>query len=94
MTDEEQQKLTLMLVELSSKIQTVLDKQEELAENVTKIKEAVYNPDSGLYARLKELDIRIIQLESWKATNSRVMWIVGGSVVGLLVKTVWAALFP
>ena len=78
MTDDEQQKLTLMLVELSGKIQTVLDKQEELAENVSKIKEAVYNPDSGLYARLKELDIRIIQLESWKSTNTRIMWLVGG----------------
>ncbi len=85
MTDDEQQKLTVMLVELSGKIQTMLDKQEELAENVSKIKEAVYNPDSGLYARLKELDIRIIQLEHWKATNTRIMWLVGGSVVGLLV---------
>ena len=93
MTDDEQQKLTLMLVELSGKIQTVLDKQEELAENVSKIKEAVY-PDSGLYARLKELDIRIIQLESWKSTNTRIMWLVGGSVVGLLVKTAWSVLFP
>ena len=94
MTDDEQQKLTLMLVELSGKIQTVLDKQEELAENVSKIKEAVYNPDSGLYARLKELDIRIIQLETWKAVNSKVMWLVGGSVAGLLVKTAWSVLFP
>ena len=94
MTDDEQQKLTVMLVELSGKIQTVLDKQEELAENVGKIKEAVYNPDSGLYARLKELDIRIIQLETWKAANSKVMWLVGGSVAGLLVKTIWTVLFP
>ena len=94
MTDDEQQKLTVMLVELSSKIQTMLDKQEELAENVSKIKEAVYNPDSGLYARLKELDIRIIQLETWKAANSKVMWLVGGSVAGLLVKTIWTVLFP
>ena len=94
MTDDEQQKLTLMLVELSGKIQTMLDKQEELAENVSKIKEAVYNPDSGLYARLKELDIRIIQLETWKAANSKVMWLVGGSVAGLLVKTAWSVLFP
>ncbi len=94
MTDDEQQKLTVMLVELSGKIQTMLDKQEELAENVSKIKEAVYNPDSGLYARLKELDIRIIQLETWKAANSKVMWLVGGSVAGLLVKTIWTVLFP
>ena len=36
-------------------IDTVKDKQEEMADDITKIKEAVYNPDSGLYARLREL---------------------------------------
>ena len=93
MTDDDHQKLTMMMVELSSKIQILLDKQDELAENINKIKEAVYNPDSGLYARLKELDTRIQHLELWKATNSRILWLVGGSVVGLLVKAAWVALF-
>ena len=93
MTDDDQQKLTMMMVELSSKIQILLDKQDELAENINKIKEAVYNPDSGLYARLKELDTRIQHLELWKATNSRILWLVGGSVVGLLMKATWVALF-
>ena len=94
MTDDEQQKLTVMLVEMSTKLEILLDKQEELADNISKIKEAVYNPDSGLFARLRDLDIRIIHLETWKAANTRVMWLVGGSVAGLLVKTVWAVLFP
>ena len=93
MTEDEQQKLTVMMVELSSKIEILLDKQDELADNISKIKEAVYNPDSGLYARLKELDMRLQHLETWKSTNARVMWLVGGSVVGLLVKTAWSVLF-
>jgi|TARA_R110002020_G_scaffold48742_1_gene138897 hypothetical protein len=93
MTDDEQQKLTVMMIELSGKVQILLDKQDELADNINKIKEAVYNPDSGLYARLKELDIRIQHIESWKSTNTRLMWIVGGSVVGLLIRTGWSALF-
>jgi hypothetical protein len=93
MTDDDQHKLTVMMVEISSKVQILLDKQEELADNINKIKEAVYNPDSGLYARLKELDIRIQHIESWKATNTRILWLVGGSVVGLLVKTAWTVLF-
>ena len=93
MNEDEQQKLTVMMVELSGKIQILLDKQDELADNINKIKEAVYNPDSGLYARLKELDTRIQQIESWKATNARILWVVGGSVVGLLVKAAWVALF-
>jgi len=93
MTEGEQQKLTVMMVELSGKLQILLDKQDELADNISKIKEAVYNPDSGLYARLKELDIRIQYIESWKATNTRILWLVGGSVVGLILKSAWAVLF-
>lgn len=91
--EEEQHKLTVMLVEMSSKMETLLDKQEELADNISQIKEAVYNPDSGLYARLRDLDTRILQLESWKSTNSRVLWLVGGSVMALLVQTGWGVLF-
>ena len=94
MTDDNEKKLTVMLVEMSTKLEILLDKQEELADNINKIKEAVYNPDSGLFARLRDLDIRIIQLETWKAANTRAMWLVGGSVAGLLVKTVWTVLFP
>jgi|TARA_A100001011_G_scaffold318868_1_gene338743 hypothetical protein len=94
MTDDNEKKLTVMLVEMSTKLEILLDKQEELADNISKIKEAVYNPDSGLFARLRDLDIRIIQLETWKAANTRAMWLVGGSVAGLLVKTVWTVLFP
>ena len=94
MTEDEQKKLTVMMIELSSKVETLLDKHEELAININKIKEAVYDPDSGLYARLRDLDTRILQLETWKSINSRMMWVVGGSVVGLLVQTAWGVLFP
>ena len=93
MTDDEQQKLTVMMVELSAKVQIILEKQEELAENISQIKEAVYNPDQGLYARLKELDIRIQHIEMWKNTNMRLMWLVGGSVVALVMKNAWGVLF-
>jgi len=93
MTEDEQQKLTVMMVELSSKVQILLDKQDELAENINKIKEAVYNPDSGLYARLRELDMRIQTIESWKATNIRIMWIVGTALAGLWVHAGWGAIF-
>ena len=53
------------------------NKQEEMADAIAKIKEAVYNPDQGLYARLREL-------ESWKQTSSRMIWTLFTSVVGLI----------
>ena len=57
-------------------IEQVKDRQDEMLENVAKIKEAVYNPDEGLYARIREL-------ESWKQQSSKVIWTLFTSVVGL-----------
>jgi len=80
--EEEQHKLTVMLVEMSSKIETLLDKQEELADNINQIKEAVYNPDSGLYARLREL-------EQWKESQAKVQWTIITTVIGLVAATLY-----
>ena len=72
------------LRELQSKLDRVCngidvmqDKQEEMSEDIAKIKEAVYNPDQGLYARLREL-------ESWKKTSSRMIWTLFTTMVGLI----------
>ena len=82
--DPEKQ-LILKLSELTSKIEIILEKHEELAENIIKIKEAVYNPDQGLYARLKELDIRLSSLEQWKSMSTKFMWLIFTSIAGIIV---------
>ena len=66
-------------------IEVMQDKQEEMGEDIAKIKEAVYNPDSGLYARLREL-------EQWKNTSSRLLWMIITSVVTLTVATIYKAM--
>jgi len=91
--DEEQQKLTIMMTEVAAKMQVLLDKQDELAENISKIKEAVYNPDQGLYARLTSLGARLDSLEQWKYNNTKVMWLIASVSIGLLVNTAWHAIF-
>ena len=80
------------LIELNGKferlienIQTVREKQEEMADGISKIKEVVYNPDSGIYARLREL-------ESWKNTSSKLIWMVIASMVALVTATWWSQL--
>ena len=77
----DQQDITLQIQTKLDKICNGMDvmsnKQEEMSEDVAKIKEAVYNPDQGLYARLREL-------ESWKQTSSRMIWTLFTSVVGLI----------
>ena len=95
MGDDEQhsQQLTVMMTEIATKMQVLLDKQDELAENISKIKEAVYDPDKGLYARLSKLDARLDALESWKNNNSKILWIVMTVGVGLILSTTWQAIF-
>ncbi len=68
--------LTRKLDKLCLTIETVKDRQDEMLENVAKIKEAVYNPDEGLYARIRAL-------ESWKDTSSKVIWTLFTAVIGL-----------
>ena len=58
-------------------IETLADKQQEMYDHIAKIKEAVYNPDQGLYARIREL-------ETWKTTSSRMIWTLFTTVVGLV----------
>ena len=72
--------------QMIDKIETVKERQEEMAADISQIKEAVYNPDQGLYARLREL-------ESWKDTSSRLIWIIITAIVGLTSATIYKIMF-
>jgi len=71
--------------QIMQKLEVVNEKQDEMAEDIAKIKEAVYHPDEGLYARLREL-------EGWKDTSSKLIWIIITVVVGLTVATAYKTL--
>ena len=68
--------LTRKLDKLCLSIETVRERQDEMMGNVDKIKEAVYNPDSGLYARIRAL-------ETWQNTSSKITWTLFTSVIAL-----------
>tara|TARA_A200000159_G_scaffold67039_1_gene62041 strand:- start:2492 stop:2758 length:267 start_codon:yes stop_codon:yes gene_type:complete len=72
------------MLEMQSKLDKVCngidvmsDKQEQMSDDIGKIKEAVYNPDQGLYARIREL-------ETWKRTSSRMIWTLFTTMIGLI----------
>ena len=74
---------TSVLIQLNGKIETMMhginsvkDKQDEMADDIVKIKEAVYNPDEGLYARLREL-------EAWKKSSAKLIWRYASNQVSL-----------
>jgi len=67
---------------LNDNIDAVKEKQEEISEHIGKIKEAVYNPDSGLYARIRSL-------EQWRDATARTNWFIATAVGGLILQTIW-----
>ena len=80
---------TETLIELNAKLERLINgidtlhaNQERMGEDISKIKEAVYNPDEGLYARLRNL-------EQWKESTSRVQWLVSSGVGMLMIKMFW-----
>jgi hypothetical protein len=58
------------------------DKQDSMITDVRQIKDAIYNPEQGLYARIRDL-------EQWQTGLSRTIWLISSSLVALLVKTVY-----
>ena len=73
------------LQRIEDAIMIMKEKNEEMADDVSKIKEAIYNPDEGIYSRLKEL-------EAWKSSMSRVLWLLATGALGSLGVALWEIL--
>jgi len=86
MSENEMQDLRDAIVDLSHQIQRMSDKQDEMITDVKKIKEAIYNPDQGLYARIRDL-------EQWQQAVAKFIWTVGIAVVGLIIQAVYTNIF-
>ena len=82
MTDEQMQNLLTSIIEMKNHIERMAEKQEEMIDDVKQIKKAVYDPEQGLYARLKAL-------ENWKESTSRVIWVVLTSIAGLVTTSIY-----
>ena len=86
MTSHDITHLTQAIMDLKGQIERMSERQDEMLEDVKKIKEAVYNPDSGLYARLRAL-------EQWKDSQSKIQWVTVTTIIGLVIATVYKSIF-
>ena len=77
--------LISLIQELRGDLQRMTEKQSEMFNDIKQIKEAVYNPDSGLYARLRSL-------EQWKETYSKVTWIMTSAIIVLVTGSLYQML--
>ena len=86
MSEDEMSDLKQAIMNLTMQVQRMADKQDEMLVDVRQIKEAVYNPESGLYARVRDL-------EQWQHGASKFIWTVGLAVTGLIIQAVYSNVF-
>ena len=85
------------LLDLSNKIEQLIVSHKELAENIAKLKEAIYHPDEGIYSRIRELerdiikdgDVRIAKVEETVANVKKIQWMVIGSTVAAIMAVIF-----
>ena len=92
MSDSELE-LSKAILRLESSIQRMMDgidvvknEIQKMATDISKIKDAVYDPDQGIYARLRSL-------ESWKSTSSKITWIMTTAFLGIATLSLWNVVF-
>ena len=81
MSENEMNEIKQALMELTVNIKHMDTKQDQMADDSKSIKEAIYNPETGLYARLRDV-------EQWQENMSRVIWTVGLGFIGLISKAI------
>ena len=81
---ERNKEIEIDLVEIDGKLQRLIDhletmklSQAAVADDIAKIKEALFDPDQGIYARLRDI-------ESWKRVHTKLTWILISSLFGTL----------
>jgi len=89
MNDQELQSLRETLIEINHDLKSMVSKQEELHSDIRDVKSAIYNPDSGLYTRIRDLSERVKDLEGWQSNVTKVLWTIATAVAGLTVTTVY-----
>ena len=79
---ELEQKFLLFEQKLLTGIDNIQDNQKEAVAAIVEIHDAVFDPDRGLFARVKEV-------ENWKETSSKLLWIITTSTGGLVLAQIF-----
>ena len=78
-SEKELNELKQAIMELTVNMKHMHTTQAQMAEDIKSIKEAIYNPEVGLYARLRDV-------EQWQDNMSKIIWSVGLGVAALITK--------
>lgn len=81
MSNDSNLEIKQSLLELTVNIRHMNTTQTQMADDIRSIKEAIYNPETGLYARVRTL-------EQWQSNMSKVIWAAGLGSGGLILKAI------
>lgn len=81
---KERKTYTGELTELKIMFETQLKNQEKMHRDLHKIKESLFEPDNGVYARINKNTM-------FRLTASKWLWILTTGVVMILLKNILAA---
>ena len=63
---------------LSVKMDDIKEKQEEMTSIINRVEKALYEPDQGLYARVRDL-------EQWKKSQEKKMMAIATATLSMVV---------
>jgi hypothetical protein len=79
-------KLDGKLDRLTDTTESIKFTQTGMYQKITNIERAIYNPDEGLYARLKEQESDLEDLKIFKSSITKFLWIITSGMTGILIK--------
>lgn len=79
-------KLDAKMDRISDSVDAIRSTQTEMNEKLTNFGKAIYNPDEGIYARIKDQEAEITDLKVFQSNITRFLWIVMTAITGILIK--------
>jgi hypothetical protein len=80
--------LEIKIDRLAQSVENIHKENKQILEKLDNISSAIYNPDEGLYARIKEQETRIQILETFKSGTTKALWLISSTLLGGIVKII------
>ena len=71
---------------ITDSVEAIKETQLEMNEKMSDIRRAIYNPDEGLYARVRYQEAEIEDLKDFKSSITKFLWVVTSAITGILIK--------
>jgi len=71
---------------ITDSVEAIKETQLEMNDKMSDIRRAIYNPDEGLYARVRYQEAEIEDLKDFKSNITKFLWVVTSAITGILIK--------